>query len=72
MTELLNEAFAKAAELGQDEQDALARWILGELQNERRWDELLSATSDSLATLGDEALAEHRRGDSEPLDPSRL
>jgi hypothetical protein len=72
MTKLLNEAFARAAELDDEEQDAFARWLLNELKDERRWKELLSSEPDALAALADEALEEHRRGETELLDPTRL
>ena len=37
MTELLEEAFAKAGRLPDHEQDAFARWLIDELESERRW-----------------------------------
>ncbi len=72
MTELLKQAFAKASELPQNEQDALAKWILEELESERRWEETFAQSHAALAGLADEALAEHRAGQTEPLDPDRL
>ena len=35
MTELLEEAFAKAARLPDHEQDAFARWLMDELESEQ-------------------------------------
>jgi hypothetical protein len=55
-------AFAEAAKLPEREQEALAQWILAELESDRRWDEAFAASADSLAQLADEALAEHRAG----------
>ena len=72
MTQLLEQAFAAAARLPAEEQDALARTLLSELASERDIDERLAATPDALARLADEALAEHRAGRTEPLDPERL
>jgi hypothetical protein len=60
MTQLLEQAFAKASELDESEQNALARWILEELQSESRWDELFANSQDELAMLAQEALDEHR------------
>ena len=37
VTDLLEEAFAKAARLPDDEQDAFARWLMDEIESERRW-----------------------------------
>ncbi len=50
------------------EQDALAAAILEELASERRWDELFERSTDTLAKLAKEALAEDRAGRTRPLD----
>ena len=50
------------------EQDALAAAILGELESERRWDDLFQRAADTLSKLGKEALAEDRAGRTRPLD----
>ena len=42
MTELLQQAFEQAAKLPQTQQDTFARFLLAELDSERRWDELLN------------------------------
>src|SRR5436305_871456 len=62
MTKLLEEAFAEAAKLSAQEQDALAAVILDELASERRWDQAFADSADLLAQLADQALAEHRAG----------
>lgn len=67
MTELLEKAFGEAARLPEQEQNRLATWLLGELEAERRWDELFARSQDQLASLADEALAEHRAGRTQPL-----
>jgi hypothetical protein len=72
MTRLLEEAFARVSELPADAQDELARWLLSELESERRWTELFAESGDALARLAEEALAEHRRGETQPLDPEKL
>jgi hypothetical protein len=72
MTTLLENAFAEAARLPEDEQDALARWLLEELAAERRWTDTFAHSPDALEALAAEALAEHRAGTTQPLDPERL
>jgi hypothetical protein len=72
MTKLLEEAFAEAAKLSTQEQDALAAVILEELASERRWDQAFADSADLLAQLADQALAEHRAGKTHVLDPERL
>ena len=72
MTKLLEKAFAAAVKLPKKEQDRVAKWLLAELESERRWDEAFASTADQLAQLADEALNEHRKGRTKPLDPKRL
>lgn len=72
MTELLKKAFAEASRLEGAEQDALGRWLLQELASQRRWDETWASSQDTLAALADEALAEHRDGRTQNLDPQEL
>lgn len=69
MHQLLQEAFARAAELPQPEQDRFARFLLAELESERRWAELFTRpeSEDLLERLADETLAEHRTGRTQPL-----
>ena len=54
MTEQLGKAFAEASKLSEDEQKALAAWILDEIASERRWAESFSKSEDVLAGLADE------------------
>ena len=72
MTRLLDEAFAAAAELPEAEQNALAIALLSELASEQAIDDAIATRPDVLARLADEALAEHRAGRTEALDPDRL
>jgi hypothetical protein len=72
MTELLTKAFAEASRLSAEEQDALAVWILEEIETERQWDEAFARSADALARLADEALAEHRAGRTKELVPDEL
>ena len=72
MTKILQEAFDEASKLPAAEQDALGRLLLEELASERRWEELFAKSHDLLAELADQALAQHRAGRTEKLDPEKL
>jgi hypothetical protein len=75
MTALLKKAFEKASEeLPDYEQDILAQRLIDAIDSEEaKWDAALNDTStDRLATLVNEALAEIREGRAEPLDPDKL
>jgi hypothetical protein len=72
MTKLLQRAFDEASKLPDVEQDELGRVLLEELASERRWEELFAGSRDLLAELADQALAEHRAGRTERLDPEKL
>ena len=69
MNQLLQEAFAKAAELPEAEQDRFARFLLAELESERQWAEMFARpeSEDLLERLADDALSEHRAGRTRPL-----
>ena len=58
VTDLLEEAFAKATRLPDDEQDAFARWLMDELESERHWSRSFETSQRQLANLAREALAE--------------
>jgi hypothetical protein len=72
MTKLLQKAFDEASKLPEVEQDALGRVLLEEIASERRWEELFAGSHDLLANFADQALAEHRAGRTEKLDPGKL
>jgi hypothetical protein len=72
MTKLLEKAFAEAVKLPKKEQDKLAKWLLAELESERRWDDAFARSPDHLTRLADEALKEHRKGRTKPLNPEQL
>ena len=72
MTKLLQDAFAKASALPPAEQDVLASRLLAELEEEDEFDRAIAASSDKLARLAREALAEHRDGRTQELDPDAL
>lgn len=74
MTQLLQQAFEKATQLSDEEQDRFARFLLAELESEQRWAELFDRpeSEDLLTRLADEALAAHRAGETQPLNTEEL
>lgn len=70
MTELLEKAFAEAANLPEHEQDVLAKALLEDLAAEEKWDKSFANSHDDLALLADEALAEFEQGKTMPLEES--
>ncbi len=72
MTAALQQAFAEAAKLPVPEQELLAARLLAELAAEDEFDRAIAGSSDQLAALAREALAEHRSGQTEELDPERI
>jgi hypothetical protein len=72
MTDLLQRAFIEAAKLPAAEQELLASRLLAELVAEDEYDRTIGSSSDKLATLAKQALAEYHAGHTEELDPDRL
>jgi hypothetical protein len=68
MTKLLEKALEKVATLPQDEQDAIASQILAALEDEGAWERRFARQKGKRRCLAGEALAEHRRGETRPLD----
>jgi hypothetical protein len=68
MTGLLEKALQQVETLPPEEQDAIARQILADLADEEGWSRRFGETPDLLKALADEALAEHRRGETRPLE----
>lgn len=58
MTKLLEQAFDEASKLPPQEQDAIAAWLLKELESERRWSEAFAQSQGTLSQLAAEAIAE--------------
>ena len=67
-TQLLKKAFAEAAKLPDHEQDSLAAVVMEEMEAVRKWDDAFAGSQDLLARMADQALAEHQRGETRPLD----
>jgi hypothetical protein len=72
MSKLLQKAFAEASKLSEEEQDYLASQILEELADEDEFDQKIASTAHLLAGAAREAIAEHRAGLTEELDPEKL
>jgi hypothetical protein len=72
MTQLLEHAFTEAGKLSSAEQDLLASRLLAELADEDAFDRDIAASADKLASLAQDALAEHRAGQTRELDPDGL
>jgi hypothetical protein len=72
MTRVLEKAFDEASKLSESEQDALGEWLLAEIESEREWDRAFAQSQDLLARLAKDALAEHRRGETDELDPAKF
>ena len=72
MTNLLDEAYAAAKELPEEEQEAIGAVLLAEIDADRRWDELFAQPSDVIERMADQAIEDHRLGKTIPLDPDTL
>jgi len=68
MTALLEEALRRLTTLSQEEQDTVAAQILESLEDEAAWEQRFRQTPSGLRSLADEALEEHRRGETRPID----
>jgi hypothetical protein len=71
MTKLLERAFHKAAALPENEQDAFARFLLAEIEDEAKWDAAFAGSQDELARMAKEALGEYKAGKTKRLNLSR-
>jgi len=72
MTSLLERAFPEAAKRSEAEQELIASRLLAELDAEDDFDRAIAASTEKLAKLAADALAEHQAGLTEELDPDRL
>lgn len=72
MTARLQRAFDEAAKLLTAEQDLLASRLLAELAAEEDFDRAISRSADKLVDFAKAALAEHRAGQTQELDPDQL
>jgi len=60
MSKLLEKAFNEIKKLPEFEQNVFARWILEELEAEKKWDKLFAKSEEILEELAEEALKEYR------------
>ena len=72
MTKLLEQAFKRASELTEVEQNVLAKWVMEELDSENKWDKAFAGSEDILEKLADEALNEYKQGKTKPLSLKEL
>jgi len=72
MNTRLEEAFAQAAQLPPDEQEALAALRLDEIASEKLWDQAFAQSQNHIAKLADEALTEFQEGRTVLLDEEQL
>ena len=72
MGQLLDQAISEASKLPDPEQEALGAWVLAEMDAERRWRNAFSGGVGILEQMADEAIEEHQRGMTSPLDPDDL
>ena len=72
VSEALDTAIKKVSALPPEEQDRIAQWLLGELQDEERWTQAFSGSQDDLSKLADEARADIRAGRATQLGPDQL
>jgi hypothetical protein len=72
VTDLLKKAFDAASRLPDDEQDAVAEWLLSELASDGGWEERFTGAQGALSVLAREASEEHSRGETKELDPGSL
>ncbi len=68
MTKLLKEVMARLSKLSPERQDEFAAWLLAEMEDEARWDKSFAESQNALEKLANEALEEHRRGETRPLE----
>ena len=68
MTGLLEQALRRAEALPPEQQDALASQIIETLDDDEAWGRRFRENPSILRSLGLEALEEHRRGETRPLD----
>lgn len=72
MTRLLEKAFKEASKLPVVNQNALAKWLLEELESEKKWEQMFAESENVLEHLADEAIEAHKKGKTKPLNIERL
>jgi len=67
MTKLLDSAFKKASTLPETEQDIFAKFIIDEINSEKKWEDSFEETQDLLSELADGALDDFKNYKTEEL-----
>lgn len=70
MTEPLEQAFAAASELSDSDQNSFAAWIMAELNSDREWSSLFEKSQSTLASMAQDALSEHKAGETQDWNES--
>ena len=65
-------AIEKMSAFPPEEQDRIAQWLLGELQDEERWTQAFSSSRNALSRLADEARADIKADRAPRLDTDKL
>ena len=68
MTQALSAAVATAAQLPEEEQDALAAILLEEMESEERWSALFADSPNLLERMANEAIQDFQAGRVQPID----
>jgi len=68
MTQALSTAVATAAQLPDEEQDALAAILLEEMESEERWSALFADSPNLLERMANEAIQDFQAGGVQPID----
>lgn len=72
MTDSLQKAISQLEQMPADRQELLARLVLHEIEEDRKWTESTETHKDKLQGLVDDILAADERGECEALDPDKL
>jgi predicted amidophosphoribosyltransferase len=64
---MLEKAFAEASKLSEIEQNALAKWLLVELEEERQWERTFAESEDVLENLAEKAASSFQDSKTRPL-----
>ncbi len=72
MTKLLDRAFEEAAKLPEIAQNALAKWLMEEMEDEKKWEMTFAETEDILERLADEELLADKQGKTDLMDLGKL
>lgn len=72
MTTLLKKAFETVSKLPDIEQNKLARWIIEELEADKKWSNTFAESEDVLEKLADETLEFHKHRKTSNLNIDQL